>query len=190
MIGGATLSDGELFEQVLSGDRAAFAALVDRHKDGLVNYLTKLCGDSTQAEDLAQDAFLRLYERADSYLEQGKLRAYLYRIGTNLLRSQIRREQRWRRIRIVFANSNGHHADPQQQQRLLRQELGEQLTLCLQRIPLHYRTPLVLAFVEGWSHQQIAELLGCKEGTVKSRVHRARKLLQTELEAYRHGGLS
>lgn len=190
MIGSATLSDGELFQQVQSGDKSAFAALVDRHKDGLVNYLTRLCGDSTRAEDLAQEAFLRLYERADSYLEQGKLQAYLYRIGTNLLRSQIRREQRWRRIRTVFSNTNGHHAEPQQQARLLRQEIGEQLTICLQRIPLHYRTPLVLAFVEGWTHQQIAKLMGCKEGTVKSRIHRARKLLQSELAQYRHGGIS
>jgi len=169
------------------GDRSAFGELVERHKDGLVNYLTRLCGNPEQAEDLAQEAFLRLYERGRHYREQGKLQAYLFRIGTNLFRSQIRRESRWHRLGLLFFSSNGSHSEAEQQTRVLQNELGRQLSAALLHLPLRYRAPLVLSCVEGWTHREIAVLMSCREGTVKSRIHRGRKLLQSQLEEYRNG---
>jgi RNA polymerase sigma-70 factor (ECF subfamily) len=181
-------TDSELYQRTRHGDRAAFGELVERHKDGLVNYLTRLCGSPELAEDLAQESFLRLYERGGRYSEQGKLQAYLFRIGTNLFRSQMRREQRWRRLGQLFFSTNGNHSHPpRQQERILRHELGHQLAAALLEIPLRYRAPLVLAFVEGWSHRQIAELMRCQEGTVKSRIHRGRRLLRAQLEDYSNG---
>lgn len=188
MQGDPELSDGELFQRARTGDRAAFGKLVDRHKHGLVNYLTRLCGSLEEAEDLAQESFLRLYQRGSDYCEQGKLRAYLYRIATNLFRSQIRRQQRWRHLRSLLIAFNGHRPEPPQPSRLLQSELGEQLSLALLQLPVRYRTPLVLAFIEGWSHRQIAAAMRCQEGTVKSRIHRGRKLLRAELESYYEGG--
>ena len=76
MNGTLAISDGELFLKAREGDQAAFAELIDRHKAGLVNYLTYLCGDLDRAEDLAQEAFIRLYERGTGYSDQGKLQAY------------------------------------------------------------------------------------------------------------------
>lgn len=189
MTHGSAQTDSELFERARAGNRSAFGDLVERHKDGLVNYLARLCGNLEQAEDLAQEAFLRLYERGGSYREEGKLQAYLYRIGTNLFRSQKRREQRWRRLGVLFFHSNGHypHADAVQQSRVLQDELGRHLASALLQIPLRYRTPIVLAYVEGWSHREIALLMRCQEGTVKSRIHRGRRLLQERLEEYRNG---
>lgn len=187
MNGESEVSDSELFQRARTGDRAAFGELVDRHKDSLVNYLTRLCGNSEQAEDLAQESFLRLYQRGNQYREQGKLQAYLFRIATNLFHSQIRREQRWLRLRSLFLAANGHQPEPPQQSRLLQGELGEQLATALLRVPIRYRTPLVLAFVEGWSHREIAAAMECQEGTVKSRIHRGRKLLRAELEPYHDG---
>ena len=187
MNGGSTRTDSELYRQVRQGDQAAFGELIERHKDGLVNYLTRLCGNLEQAEDLAQESFLRLYERGQRYREEGKLQAYLYRIATNLYRSQMRSEQRWQRLGFIFFSSNGNHSQAVQQDRILQEELGQKLSAALLHIPLRYRTPLVLAFVEGWTHRQIADLMRCQEGTVKSRIHRGRKLLQTRLEGYRNG---
>jgi RNA polymerase sigma-70 factor (ECF subfamily) len=185
---GLQATDSELYQRTRSGDRAAFGKLVERHKDGLVNYLTRLSGSPELAEDLAQESFLRLYERGSRYSEQGKLQAYLFRIGTNLFRSQMRREQSWRRLGHLFFSSNGSHSDPpQQQSRILQHELGKQLATALLEVPLRYRAPLVLAFVEGWSHRQIADLMHCPEGTVKSRIHRGRRLLRAQLETYRNG---
>jgi RNA polymerase sigma-70 factor (ECF subfamily) len=80
-------SDAELMVRVREGDREAFAELVERHKDAVVSYLARLTADPDRAEDLGQETFLRLFRAAGSYSEQGYLRAYLLRIGTNLVRS-------------------------------------------------------------------------------------------------------
>jgi len=184
---GSCATDSELYQRTRLGDRSAFGELVERHKDGLVNYLTRLCGSPAQAEDLAQEAFLRLYERGRHYREQGKLQAYLFRIATNLFRSQVRREQRWQRLGRLFFSANGHHSEAMQQARILQNELGQKLSTALLDLPLRYRAPLVLSFVEGWSHKEIAALMRCQEGTVKSRIHRGRKLLRAQLEEYRNG---
>ncbi len=187
---GSCVADSELFKRTQLGDQSAFGELVERHKDGLVNYLTRLCGSPEQAEDLAQEAFLRLYERGAHYREQGKLQAYLFRIGTNLFRSQRRREQRWYRLGQLFFSANGNHSEAVQQTRILQDELGQKLSTALLDLPLRYRAPLVLSFIEGWTHREIADLMRCQEGTVKSRIHRGRKLLQAQLEEYRNGDLS
>ena len=187
---GSCVTDSELYQRARSGDRSAFGELVGRHKDGLVNYLTRLCGSPDQAEDLAQEAFLRLYERGSHYREQGKLQAYLFRIATNLFRSQKRREQRWQRLGRLFFSANGHQSEAVQQTRILQDELGEKLSTALLELPLRYRAPVVLSYVEGWTHREIADLMRCQEGTVKSRIHRGRKLLQTQLEEYRNGDSS
>ena len=183
-------SDSDLFQLARLGNRAAFGQLVDRHKDGLVSYLTRLTGNRSQAEDLAQEAFLRLYERGHRYSEQGRLQAYLYRIATNLVRSEARRNQNWNRLRAVFFHSNGHRSEPVQQAEMLRTELSQVLTRALTRLPLRYRAPIVLSYVEDKSHREIADLLGIQEGTVKSRLHRGRALLRVELEPYQLGGRS
>lgn len=177
-------TDGALFQLARNGDRVAFGELVDRHKDSLVNYLTRAAGSRDRAEDLAQDAFLRLYERGQGYVEQGKLRAYLFRIATNLLRSQCRRERRWEILRTVFPPVNGYRPDRSPQMRLLSRELEQQVEAALLRVPLRFRAPLVLSQIEGWPLREIAELLGVKEGTVKSRVHRGKKILREHLAPY------
>jgi RNA polymerase sigma-70 factor (ECF subfamily) len=183
-----TLTDSQLFARAREGDTDAFALLVNRHKDSLVNYLCRLTGDRDRAEDLAQETFLRLYERGGGYAEEGKLTAYLYRIATNLVHSQGRRARRWQVLRAVLLPPNGHHTEPAQPARLLNRELGHQLNEAVLGLPLRYRTPVVLSQVEGWSYRDIAELVGCREGTVKSRIHRGRQLLREALEPYWNGG--
>ncbi len=178
-------SDGHLLEAARNGDRMAFARLIDRHKDALVSFLTRVAGRRDDAEDLAQESFLRLYERSRAYREEGKLRSYLFSIATNLVRSHERQKRRRETLRALFLRSdNGHRTPPPQQRGLLRQELQDQLSRAIAELPLHYRTPLVLYDIEGWSYRQICELTGCREGTVKSRIHRGRRWLRARLEPY------
>jgi len=179
-------SDAELMARVREGNREAFADLVDRHKDAVVSYLTRLTGDRDRAEDLGQDTFLRLFRSAGDYTEQGYLRAYLYRIATNLVRSEERRERRLRLLAPFL--SREAHAEPAATSGLLRQEMHREVTAALARLPLRYRVPLVLHEIEGWSYVDIAEEMGCREGTVKSRVHRGRQQLKAKLEPYWNGG--
>ena len=182
-------TDGQLLALAHDGDTAAFTALMDRHKDAIVNYLTKLTGSRDEAEDYAQEAFLRLYQKAGNYDERGFFKAYLYRIGTNLVRSAERRKRRWRVVHTIISTTP-NHAEPGQQHRVLRDEVGERIRAAVNQLPLRYRTPLVLYEVEEWPYREIAEFLGCREGTIKSRIHRARAMVRDQLEPYMNGGVS
>lgn len=179
-------SDAELMARIREGDRDAFADLVDRHKDAVVSYLTRLTGDRDRAEDLGQETFLRLFRSARDYVEQGFLRAYLFRIATNLVRSEGRREMRLRLL-LPFLPRNGHQPEAATPG-LLREELHRQVARAVASLPLRYRVPLVLHEIEGWSYVDIAQELGCREGTVKSRIHRGRQHLKAKLEPYWKGG--
>jgi RNA polymerase sigma-70 factor (ECF subfamily) len=182
------LSDAELMARVREGDREAFADLVDRHKDAVVAYLARLTADRDHAEDLAQEAFLRLFRAAEDYEEQGFLRAFLFRIATNLVRSEERRAQRHRLLMPFFPREE--HAEPAAASGLLRQELHREVAAALAKLALRYRVPLVLHEIEGWTYVDIAQELGCREGTVKSRVHRGRQQLKKRLEPYWNGDAS
>ena len=180
--------DGQLMERLRSGDREAFAQLVDRHKDALVNALTRMTGSRDRAQDLAQETFLRLYRGAAGYLEQGRFQAYLYRIAVNLLRGEERRKKRWRLLTpaLIAANGhgpNGYHANGHRpaapaEAAVLRDEVKEKVSAALARVPLRFRVPLVLHAIEGWPYDEIARALATREGTVKSRISRGRRRLQ------------
>ncbi len=178
-----TASDDRLVERGRSGDPAAWGEIVERHKDCLVNYLTRMTADRTVAEDLAQEAFLRFFQKADRYRPRGKLRAYLFRIASNLLRSQQRRQRRWQLLSARFVPPTGEPPPPPGGE-MLERERDRLVAAAVARLPHRFRAPIVLFNVEGWSYREIAEALGCREGTVKSRIHRARRLLRRELQPY------
>lgn len=180
--------EAELMQRLQGGDREAFVALVERHKDAVVSYLARLCGNRDRAEDLAQETFLRLFRSAAGYSERGLLRAYLFRIATNLLRSEERRERR-HRLLAPFLRS-GEAVEPAAPDGLLRQEVRREVTLALAALPLRYRVPLVLYEIEGWPYLEIARQLALSEGTVKSRIHRGRERLRRKLASYWYGGLT
>ncbi|HEX5761337.1 MAG TPA: sigma-70 family RNA polymerase sigma factor [Thermoanaerobaculia bacterium] len=180
--------DDELMARVGEGDREAFVALVDRYKDPIVNYLARLAGDRDRAEDLAQETFLRLFRSAPRYSEQGQLRGYLYRIATNLVRSEARRARRLRLLQPLL-DLAGRAAEPASSAAgLLRDELQRQVAAAVAELPLRWRVPLVLHEIEGWSYAAIAAQLDVREGTVKSRIHRGRRQLRRALEPYWNGG--
>jgi RNA polymerase sigma-70 factor (ECF subfamily) len=182
-------SDAELMAATREGDRDAFSLLVERYKDPLVGYLARLTGCRQRAEDLAQDAFLALYQHAARYVEQGRLQGMLYRIATNRLRSQERRARRWRLIEpVLLVSRNGHGGEPAAPQRVLANEAQRELAAALAELPLAFRVPLVLHEIEGWPYADVARWLGCREGTVKSRIHRGRLRLRERLAPYFEGG--
>ena len=187
-----TDGDSELMKRLQAGDRRAFATLVDRHKHRLINYLTALTRDRDRSEEIAQDAFLRLYQHADRYQERGQFLPYLFRIAVNLVRSEERKRRRREWLLHTFSAGNGNggretHA-PSPQAELLRDEVGVRVGEALEALPLRYRSPLVLREIEGWSYSDIASALKCREGTVKSRIHRGREQLRRLLEPYWNGG--
>lgn len=177
-------------------DRDAFARCVDRHKDQMVNYLTRLTGERERAEDIAQETFVRFYSNRNRYRNEGTLVAYLFRIATNLVRSEERRKKRWRLLSPMFSRGgkspDGVHTTldpgrPDPAQQTLSREVEQRVTAAIARLPLHFRAPLVLREIEGLSYREVSEVLDLHEGTVKSRLHRARELLREQLEAFWKG---
>jgi RNA polymerase sigma-70 factor (ECF subfamily) len=184
--------DAELVARMQDGDRTAFAMLIDRHKHRLVNYLTRLIRDRDRSEELAQDTFVKLFEHRARYQERGQFLAYLYRIATNLARSAERKRRRQALLLQVFTSNGNGHRDPvpSPQAKLLRDELSVRVDEALEALPLRYRSPLLLREIEGWSYKDIAVALRCREGTVKSRIHRGREQLRALLAPYWNGGRS
>lgn len=180
-------SDAELMVKTRMGDQQAFALLVDRHKDVLVNLLTRLTGTRDRAEDLAQEAFLRLYQHADRYIEQGKLLPYLYQIASNLVRTEERRRRRWRLLLPFVSYASASITPHQQEYGVLQTEAQAQVSAAIAQLPLVYRVPLVLHEIEGLAYEEIATICGVPEGTVKSRINRGRQRLRERLAPYWSG---
>jgi RNA polymerase sigma-70 factor (ECF subfamily) len=178
-------SDGELMTRTREGDPDAFAVLVDRYKNPLVNYLTHLTSSRDRAEDLAQESFIRLFARSDRYRDQGKLSPYLFRIATNLLRSEHRRARRWDRIAPRLIAAVRDVVPPTAA--LFENEIRRKVRRALADLPLTYRGAVVLREIEGWSYAEIARAIGCAEGTVKSRICRGREMLRQSLAPYWNG---
>ena len=180
-------TDAELMVRVKQGDEDAFGQIIDRYKDAMVNYLTRLCGGRDRAEDMAQETFLRLYLTRDRYQESGRLGGYLYRIATNLVRSEARRAKRQRLLSFGLLgekdslNGSTPHMD------LVRREEQGMIQDAIRRLPLNFRLPLVLHEIEGLSYPDVAQVLGQKQNTVKTRIFRGRRLLQGLLESYYNG---
>lgn len=182
-------SDAEVLESVREGEIEAFEVLVDRYKNPLVNYLTRLVRCRDRAEDYAQEAFVRIYKGSGRYQEQGNFSAYLYRIATNLVRSDQRRKSRWFKLTPALTaelDSPGVEGPPPQRS-LLSAEATDVVTRAIEDLPLNYRAPIVLREIEGWSYAEIAETLSLAEGTVKSRINRGKERLRRSLEGYWSG---
>jgi RNA polymerase sigma-70 factor (ECF subfamily) len=180
-------TDGALIKRIREGDEDAFAIFVDRHKDSLINYLTHLTRSRERAEEIAQDAFVRFYGSASRCRNEERLAPYLFRIATNLVVTQVRREQTWRRILPHLIAEQPKSAPPPDRP-LLTEEIQQKVTAALEELPIKFRAPLVLFEIEEWSYEEIARAVGCRIGTVKSRISRARALMRAQLESWWIGG--
>ena len=174
-------------QRVREGDDDAFAEIVDRYKDSLVNYLTHLVRSRDRAEEVAQDAFVRLYRNASKYRERERLGPYLFRIATNLIVTEVRREKRWNLL-LPRLHASTRRSEPSPDTNLLTDEIQRKVSAALDRLPIKYRAPLVLFEIEEWSYEEIASALELRSGTVKSRISRARQLLKRHLAPWWIGG--
>lgn len=181
------MTDDALMQRVREGDDDAFGEIVDRYKDSLVNYLTHLVRSRDRAEEVAQDAFVRLYRNADKYKQQERLGPYLFRIATNLVVSEVRRERRWSLL-LPRLHASTRTSAPAPDTNLFTSEIQRQVAAAIDRLPVNYRAPLVLFEMEEWSYEEIAKALDVRVGTVKSRISRARDLLRKHLAPWWTGG--
>ncbi len=173
-------------------DKSEFDALVRRCHRQAYNIAYRLSGNHADAEDLTQEAFLRAYRFFDRYNRQMPFENWLYRIISNVFIDEMRRRPGIKAHSLDQPLTGGNveselcleipdlSADPETM--MLHTELDEPLQRALNALPLDFRQAVILADVEGLSYEEIAETMGCSLGTVRSRLHRGRKMLRAKLQ--------
>jgi RNA polymerase sigma-70 factor, ECF subfamily len=188
------MTDHALLEATRTGDEDAFAELVGRYRNQITNYIYRMTNDYEEAVDLAQETFVRLYRAADRYQTTHAFSTYIYRIATNLAISELRKRKRRRLVSLtgLVISRDGREAvdfnppdeRPLQDVTLVDSERREAVQRAINTLPEKYRAPLVLRDVQGKSYDEIAAILCTSEGTVKSRINRARNFLRDKMQAY------
>lgn len=192
---GETRTDHSLLAATLEGDETAFAELVRRYRNQITNYIYRMTSDYETAVDLAQETFIRVYRAAARYQSNYAFSTYIYRIATNLAISELRRRKRRRMVSLTGffqgrdrteepAELDPPDSSPLQDCTLVEEERRAAVARAISTLPDKYRAPLVLRDVEGRSYEEIADILQMSQGTVKSRINRARSFLREKLQPY------
>jgi RNA polymerase sigma-70 factor (ECF subfamily) len=184
---GENLSDVQLLSAVVLGDIGAFEKIVNRYKGRLYNFVFRFVGDQETAEDIVQETFLRAYRRRREYRAIANFSTWLFTIAGNLAKSELRRRKRWRLLSLDWDDDAGNGMEIADES--LRPDTMAESSMTDMRIqeaidslPSNYRQVVILRDIEGLSYQEIAEIVGCPVGTVKSRVNRGRLRLQQKLK--------
>jgi RNA polymerase sigma-70 factor (ECF subfamily) len=186
------LSDEQLMLRVQEGHSASFDELVGRYKDRLYNYLFRLVGNPDDAEEIAQEAFVKAYVHADKYKTIAKFSTWLYTIATNLVRNKMRSRGRAPKIFSLWSKAGADAEDEKPvdivdpgrspEEKVNDVELSNIINEAIGRIPEKYRTSFVLREINQLSYEEIAAVTGLKLGTVRSRINRARSCFRQIVE--------
>lgn len=177
------INEKEIIGRVLGGDTEAFSELVTRYEKTVYNLALRMVGDRSDAADMAQEAFVKAWTNLPSYRGESKFSAWLYRITTNVCLDFLRHKSRRPQVSLSTSDDDeerqldipDHKSMPEE---LLMKKLGmEAVHRGLERLPPKHRQILVMRELGGLSYSEIAAQLSLEEGTVKSRIFRARKNL-------------
>ena len=182
--------DQILVDRCRRGEREAFAQLMRQHEKRIYNFSYRMLGNREEAEDLTQDIFIAAFRGIKGFRAEAKFSTWLYRIAMNRARNRFKYLSR----RNFFSRANrtddsGQNlplddpealpsATPSPEQWAMTKDLANQVQQCLNQMPHLSRQILVLRDVQGFSYEELSEMLDLNQGTVKSRLHRARAALQ------------
>lgn len=186
----ARLSDEELMEEIVQRSEEAFAALVTRYQNRIVNVVSRLINDRDRAQEIAQETFLRVFIHRERYRPSGKFSTWLYTIAMNLAKNEIRRRVRARgvvsldKLMEVAGDSGGFIADPAPGPDRLyrRREVEVKVSTAVEKLPRKFREVIVLRDIQQLSYDEIGDVLKIPGGTVRSRINRARLALKELLD--------
>ncbi len=186
-------SDLDLVQRAQQGDSDAFASLFYAHKPRIYSVCLRMTNNTAEAEDLTQDAFLQVFRKLATFRGDSALSTWLYRIAVNTVLMHFRKKA----LRQISLDEPYN-----QDARLIRREYGSQddrlsgsvdriaLTRAIRELPAGYRTIFLLHEVEGYEHQEIAQLLDCSVGNSKSQLHKAKLRIRELLGHARESGKS
>jgi RNA polymerase sigma-70 factor (ECF subfamily) len=186
-------SDMEIVRQVQAGEVAAFDRLIVKYRERVFGILYNMTSNREDAADLTQDAFIKAFQSINRFSGQSSFFTWLYRIAINSTLSHLRKS----RLRSFFSLETIDQDAPVSREVISAltdktgadrdtyvRELQEKLNEAMQKLSIKHRTVVTLFEVDGLSHQEIAEVMNCSVGTVRSRLHYAKQLLQSELQSY------
>ena len=186
-------TDEELIAQFQAGNENAYLEIVERFKDRLFAFVYRFVGDGDLAEDLVQDTLIKVYTHRHAYREIARFSTWIYTIAGNLARTELRKRKR----RATFSMSTlgigeREYELPSEDYAPTKTLEGEQtekhIRNAMAKLPLHFRTVIILRDVQELSYEEISKIMKIPLGTVKSRVNRARLRLQVMLSNLRNKG--
>ncbi len=181
-------SDAELVAHAQRGDAAAFEELIRIHSGSLYRMLVRMLGSSADAEEVAQEAFLKAWQGLPRFRGEAKFSTWLYRIAVNEANRRLARDARRRTLPIDDVVDEVPDLAEGPAALAESGELEAYLEQCLAELPAHYRAAVVLRDVEGFTNEEAAEALGLEIRNFKSRLHRGRMAIRRRLEDfYREG---
>jgi len=183
------IADKSLIQAHISGDPDAFAQIVRQYGPQLLGYINKLNGCDHSSEDVFQETFKRVHEKSHTFKGE-RLKPWIYRIATNVVYDQARRKKRVKFVSLnISSQEDGTDAaamvqadpetDPKRQ--VLKKERAHKVRQALETLPKRQKAALVLSYYQQLSYAEVADVMGCSVGTVKTQVFRALRALAGKL---------
>ena len=185
---GTDLLDAELVKRVQAGDTAAFDLLVQKYQHKVINLVGRFVSDQAECQDIAQDAFIKAYRAIDSFRGDSQFYTWLYRIAANTAKNYLASRARKSPAYAVDVEDAEHfegesrlkeYANPENL--LLTEEIEATVFRAIERLPDDLKSAITLREIDGLSYEEIAEVMNCPIGTVRSRIFRARDVIDKEL---------
>lgn len=185
-------ADWEVVRKVQSGDVAAFDKLILKYRERIYSVVYNLCANREDTSDLAQCTFIKAFQSINRFQGQSSFFTWLYRIAVNATLTHLRKNK----LRTFFSFEKITEEDKTSEviealtdktgadREVFVKELQEKLNEALQKLSINHRMVVTLFEIEGLGHNEIAEIMGCSVGTVRSRLHYAKQLLQADLQSY------
>ena len=181
--------DQALVERAQGGDQRAFDQLVTKYQRKLGRLLSRFIRDPAEVEDVAQEAFIKAYRALPSFRGDSAFYTWLYRIGINTAKNYLVAQGRRAPTSTEFDSEEAETFESADQLRdintpeslLLSKQIGQTVNAAMDALPEELRTAIVLREIEGLSYEEIATMMDCPIGTVRSRIFRAREAVATKL---------
>lgn len=182
-------NDQQLVQRVQKGDKSAFDLLVLKYQHRVLKLVSRFVSDAAEAQDVAQEAFLKAYRALPSFRGDSAFYTWLYRIAINTAKNALVSNRR-RPVDFDLDLQDPEQYDRQAKLKevdtpegvLLTEEIRQVVERAMEQLPEDLRTAIVLREIEGLSYEEIAEAMDCPVGTVRSRIFRAREAIDKRLQ--------
>lgn len=182
--------DQLLVERARAGERAAFDQLVSRYQRRLMRLLTRLLNDPAEAEDVVQETFIKAYRALRHFRGDAAFYTWLYRIAINTAKNALLNRKRHvasQRVEPSLSRPEGGNEDERlrdintPESMLASKQIAQTVNAAMDALPIDLRTAIALREIEGLSYEEIAQIMACPIGTVRSRIFRAREAIARKL---------